>query len=36
MDIKNIVKGTGVALEREAFSKFGAAVEQRIGNIFSG
>lgn len=37
-DISGIIKGTGVALEKEAFKQFGAAVENQakglLGNIF--
>ena len=32
-DVNNIIKGTGVALEREAFGQFGAAVENQVRNL---
>lgn len=32
-DVNNILKGTGVALEREAFGQFGAAVENQVRSL---
>lgn len=32
-DVNNILRGTGVALEREAFGQFGAAVESQVRNL---
>ena len=32
-DVKNILRGTGTALEQQAFSQFGAAVEGQVRSL---